>query len=593
MVPSFFLTNCSPTPTIDVDDIKIYGPEKKEIVIQCYSSEETTIVFGFSYENVCDTKRLSVTNTFSEGLASFESTIINVNEEKKTFDIRIISQNATPGQISGNFEFFYEGIKLENSPKDNFTLSIVGAPKIEMDGELTQNINLDSSGTGSCVFSGFRALNVLDHNSFKCVPTFAQDGATVVSNIDFVDNEEFTITIQFSNARSETLKGGFLFYQNDTRIFDAPSENLSVVLVEQRSIVFASKTNYDVVLDGDGKAKLLLTSFYFSSLDKDKLSVVINSQRQTEISPVIVNWNEKSSTFDVEISLNCISILDLNFSIVFLYDDGEIEPVPFLCDPFTLSVIGTIPEGALKILQDSSDVYKLSGIQEGWIQRLRSQKYGILKIPSYVSTITSGAFENLFNKEDFRWLKTLEIPLECDLETIEDNAFYGCDSFESDLILPYNISKIGESSFENCHFKSLTFTNQRKKITIGSSAFAGGSNFTGDLIMPTDADVAKNSFSNCTFDGTLVLPLVINDDFGFENLIYLKTIDFTRYIELPSWYQRNYSFLGTGKLQTSQKLFLYTEEFADDEVGKAPIMLRDDMYNEEHNLSKEFKLKMV
>ncbi|MCQ3908625.1 MAG: hypothetical protein MJ200_03665 [Mycoplasmoidaceae bacterium] len=282
------MANCA-SHTTDVNDIKIYCPEKKEIVIQCYSPKETTIVSGFSYENIYDTKKLSVTNTFSEGVASFESSIFNVNEDKKTFDIRIVSQNATPGKIVGIFEFFYEGVELKNSPKDNFTLSIIDAPRVEMDGELTKNINLDSSGTGSCVFSGFRALNILDHDKFKCVPTFKQDGALVVSKIDFLNDEEFTITIQFSNARSETLDGTFLFYQNGIQIFDAPDDTLSIVLVEQRSIVFSSKTNYDVVLDGDGKAKLLLTSFYFSSLQEDKVKIIINSQREPEISPRIIN----------------------------------------------------------------------------------------------------------------------------------------------------------------------------------------------------------------------------------------------------------------------------------------------------------------
>ena len=76
--------------------------------------------------------------------------------------------------------------------------------------------------------------------------------------------------------------------------------------------------------------------------------------------------------------------------------------------------------------------------------------------------------------------------------------------FNGTLELPRNLEIIGESAFENCHFKgSLTLYST---TSIGARAFAGCT-FTGSLNLPEYVEIGEGAFEGCSgFTGTLKIP---------------------------------------------------------------------------------------
>ncbi len=114
------------------------------------------------------------------------------------------------------------------------------------------------------------------------------------------------------------------------------------------------------------------------------------------------------------------------------------------------------------------------------------------------------------------------------METIGSGAFYGCSSFEGDLIIPSSVTMIGGGAFNGAGFTGTLKVGMRNipddkypfsgckctKLvledtveTIGTYAFAGLSTLTGDLIIPNSVkDIKDFAFVSCSgFTGNLTI----------------------------------------------------------------------------------------
>lgn len=137
------------------------------------------------------------------------------------------------------------------------------------------------------------------------------------------------------------------------------------------------------------------------------------------------------------------------------------------------------------------------------------------------------------------------------IESINDNAFYGCYNLKGSLTLPSTLKSLGQSAFSSTAIAgNLILPNGLETIkayafsqciqldgsivipstvtTIGNSAFAGCSGFDGSIVIPSSvSSIGNNVFINCGNILSLVSLLDDNTTLGtndFNNTTSLKTI---------------------------------------------------------------------
>ena len=100
-------------------------------------------------------------------------------------------------------------------------------------------------------------------------------------------------------------------------------------------------------------------------------------------------------------------------------------------------------------------------------------------------------------------LKTLV--LEEGMTSIGKYAFYSCNGFAGELIIPNSVTSIGYVAFNTCKFTgSLTIPNN--VTSIGDYAFTS-CNFRGSLTIGNSVtSIGRNAFSQCYFTGSLIIP---------------------------------------------------------------------------------------
>lgn len=101
---------------------------------------------------------------------------------------------------------------------------------------------------------------------------------------------------------------------------------------------------------------------------------------------------------------------------------------------------------------------------------------------------------------------------------IGENAFYSCDGFTGDLIVPDSVESIGNNAFYDCGFEGRLNLSEKLK-SIGDAAFYG-CNFTGNLVLPESLEeVGTKAFYGCRFTGNLNIPesLTSIGDNGFSD----------------------------------------------------------------------------
>ncbi len=100
-------------------------------------------------------------------------------------------------------------------------------------------------------------------------------------------------------------------------------------------------------------------------------------------------------------------------------------------------------------------------------------------------------------------LKTLV--LEEGMTSIGKYAFYSCNGFAGELIIPNSVTSIGYVAFGSCNFTgSLTIPNN--VTSIGDYAFTS-CDFRGSLTIGNSVtSIGRNAFSQCYFTGSLIIP---------------------------------------------------------------------------------------
>ena len=109
---------------------------------------------------------------------------------------------------------------------------------------------------------------------------------------------------------------------------------------------------------------------------------------------------------------------------------------------------------------------------------------------------------------------------------IADLAFYDCYSLNGALIIPNTVKTIGDYSFHDCQFTSLTLSNTL--LSIGNGAFSNCHLLNGTLTIPESVTyIGEYAFAGCSgFTGNLSIPnsiTTINDYtfigcYGFTSL---------------------------------------------------------------------------
>ena len=119
---------------------------------------------------------------------------------------------------------------------------------------------------------------------------------------------------------------------------------------------------------------------------------------------------------------------------------------------------------------------------------------GELNIPDEVETIGKEAFE----KNCFTSLK-----LPSNLKTIDEYAFYKCNSIVGDLIIPNGVTSIGASAFSKSYSNdngNYILNLPDSLIAVGRSAFSYN-DFSGTLKIPKNLEIVEwGSFSSNNFD---------------------------------------------------------------------------------------------
>lgn len=97
------------------------------------------------------------------------------------------------------------------------------------------------------------------------------------------------------------------------------------------------------------------------------------------------------------------------------------------------------------------------------------------------------------------------IVLPSNLQTIGDNAFYGCGNLSCNLLIPIGVTTIGTAAFSDCRSLSGNLVIPSGVTSIGAYAFSGCFSLYGNLSIPNGVtSIGSGAFMYCTgFTGAL------------------------------------------------------------------------------------------
>ncbi len=132
---------------------------------------------------------------------------------------------------------------------------------------------------------------------------------------------------------------------------------------------------------------------------------------------------------------------------------------------------------------------------------------------SKLETIGDYAFTSNNSSYPMRFTGNLNIPNS--VTYIGNSAFYSCDGFTGDLIIPNSVTYIGNSAFGYCNGFTGNLIIPNSVTYIGNSAFGYCNGFTGELVIPNSVtSIGNYAFYNCSDFTSL----------SFEENSKLKTI---------------------------------------------------------------------
>ena len=168
-------------------------------------------------------------------------------------------------------------------------------------------------------------------------------------------------------------------------------------------------------------------------------------------------------------------------------------------------------------LVQSGGINKLSQIMNKTITELTiGDLEGSIQIPSYM-------FMNCID------LVSVEFPNT--LQTIGQNAFYGCENIESNIQIPETVTSIGSAAFQDCSKLSGDLILSDSITSLGSSAFNNCRNISSIYIGKNISIIQAGTFQNCrgctslTFSPDTQLTTIDSSAFRFLGKDTESTID--------------------------------------------------------------------
>ena len=133
---------------------------------------------------------------------------------------------------------------------------------------------------------------------------------------------------------------------------------------------------------------------------------------------------------------------------------------------------------------------------------------GDLVVDSDITEIAATSFQSNEN------ISSLDLSQATSLTSIGNNAFEYCSNLTGDLIIPSNVTSIGDFAFAYTSISSLDLSQATNLTTIGNSAFFYCENLTGDLVIPSKVTtIGQEPFSNTNMTSIKIDPL--NKNFSF------------------------------------------------------------------------------
>ena len=167
-------------------------------------------------------------------------------------------------------------------------------------------------------------------------------------------------------------------------------------------------------------------------------------------------------------------------------------------------------------------------------------------------------------------LKTLV--LEEGMTSIGKYAFYSCNGFAGELIIPNSVTSIGYVAFGSCNFTgSLTIPNN--VTSIGDYAFTS-CDFRGSLTIGNSVtSIGRNAFSQCYFTGSLIIPnsvTYIGDEafncYGLTDIFFYRN-------ESPTIYSYTFDYLNSNAKIYAPVIWESFTDIPEDNLVKMPTFV--------------------
>lgn len=168
-----------------------------------------------------------------------------------------------------------------------------------------------------------------------------------------------------------------------------------------------------------------------------------------------------------------------------------------------------------KYISENKKVISVSGFSE-------NQTIKKIILPKCLSTIKKEAFSSSTSLKNVYFYKN------CNLKTIEDNAFYGCKSLKG-MRFPTSLETIGKNAFYGCTtITSLTIPDSL--ISLGENSFTGCTNLE-NLTIGTGIDKMIDCFDNIDWLESIEIPGNVKTFKDFSNCPRLESIGLAEGVE--------------------------------------------------------------
>ena len=182
------------------------------------------------------------------------------------------------------------------------------------------------------------------------------------------------------------------------------------------------------------------------------------------------------------------------FDMTFPFTSATVSSGVRLANLFTTDELAKITH--LKVLGEMT---------EADFTTIKEKMTGVTRLDLGGATVEGNAIPN----EALLDMKSIEdFVFPQNIETIGDNAFFGCSGFTGDLTIPEGVKTIGNYAFRSCSGFTGSLTILKGVETIGAGAFFACRGFIGSLTIPEGVKtIGDNAFSYCSgFIGSLTIP---------------------------------------------------------------------------------------